>query len=413
MWYYNRYLVWSKYLFFVCNEIFRYFRLFWRDDMDNIIFFDNASTTKIDDSIMQDLNKINDEYFYNCGALYKEGRRSHDFLESCRSKIKHCINADDDSTLVFTGSATEANNMALLGVLKKNTRKVLVSMGEHPSVYNTALEIKARGYNVEFVNLDKTGKVDIDDFKNKMTTDVDLVSIMYVSNETGAINNIKYLVEIAKEINPKVIFHCDAVQALGKIDVDVEDLGVDMLTMSAHKIHGCKGVGALYVQKDLKIKNTIFGGGQELGLRSGTENILGVYTFAKACEIAENNLKKNYEYVLGLKRYFLEKLESTNIKYFLNSFDDNSPYVISISFKKCRAETLLYKLNDLGVCVGNGSACSSKKKGNRILENMGLSQDKIEGNLRISFSRFNTVEEIDSFVEKLEICVNDYLNKAR
>jgi cysteine desulfurase len=374
------------------------------------MFFDNASTTKIDDNIIAELKNINDEFFYNPGGLYAPGRRVKSLLEEYRKSILDNLNAS--GYLIFTGSASESNNLALWGVLKKNTRKILVSMGEHPSVFNVALEMKNRGYNVEFVNLNKTGSVDIDDFKNKMTSDVDIVSIMHVSNETGAINDIEYLVSIAKDINPKVIFHCDGVQAVGKIPVNIDELGVDLYTMSAHKIHGMKGVGALYVNKKILLKPIVFGGGQEQGLRSGTENILGIFTLKQAVCYAIENQSKNYNHVLMLKRKFLEKLYDSKIDFRLNSSDESSPFIVSLGFAGCRAETILNMLSDRGIYIGNGSACSSKKLGNRILENMGVDRAHIEGNIRISFSRHNTEREVDSLVENLVMVVNEYRSKV-
>ena len=376
------------------------------------MFFDNASTTKIDDEIIDRLSDFNNEYFYNPGALYADGLKTKYKLDEFKKTMLECLQSDNGK-IVFTGSATEANNMALFGTLRKNTRKILISMGEHPSVYNTAIEIKNRGYDVEFVKLDRSGKVDIDDFKSKMTSDVDFVSIMNVSNETGAINDIASLVSIAKDVNPNVIFHSDGVQAFGKIEVNIDEIGVDLYTISAHKIHGSKGVGALYVKNGVALKPIIFGGGQEENLRSGTENMLGIYTLVEASKISTNNLEKNFEYVSSLKNYFLSKISESNLHYNLHSFEENSPYIVSISFLGCRAETLLNKLSDFGICVGNGSACSSKKKSNRVLEGMGLTSKDVESNLRISFSKFNTFEEIDFLCEKLIYCVNDYLSKTK
>ena len=375
------------------------------------MFFDNASTTKIDEKIIEQLSYINDEYFYNPGGLYKNGRNSRIFLDNCRNKVMGLLNGS--GSLIFTGSATEANNMALFGVLKKNTRKVLVSKGEHPSVYNVALEIKNRGYDVEFVELGADGSVNLQDFKSKMTEDVDIVSIMMVSNETGAINDIRELCDYAKSVNPNVLFHCDAVQGVGKIDVDIDDLGVDMLTMSAHKIHGCKGVGALYIKKGIKIKPIIFGGGQENELRSGTENILGIYTLAKAVELAVDNLDDNMLYVNSLKKLFLSKIVHSGLKYVVHSVDTGSPYIISISFLGCRAETILNMMSDRGICIGNGSACSSKKSGNRILESIGVPHAEIESNLRISFSKYNTAEEVECLVKNLIEVVSEYLDRVK
>ena len=381
------------------------------------VFFDNASTTKIMPEIAEELVCFNNDYYFNPSALYyhlhRMGEQNKPTLENMRQSILKCLGGDNGK-LIFTGSATEASNLAIFGSVKKNTRKILVSMGEHPSVYNSALELKNRGFDVEFVNLDKTGKVDIDDFEKKMTEDVDFVSIMHVSNETGAINDIARLVSIAKDVNPKAIFHCDGVQAFGKINVNVDDLGVDMYTISAHKIYGSKGVGALYVKNKVSLKPIIFGGGQESGLRSGTENLIGIYTLYRASQIVTKNLDENYNKILNLKNLFLQKLTKTNLKYALHSFEDNSPYIVSVSFEKCRAETLLNMLGDYdNIYVGNGSACSSKKMGNRVLESMGVSKSDIEGNLRISFGLYNTPEEVEYLVQKLSERVNMYLTNAR
>ena len=375
------------------------------------MFFDNASTTKIDLDLFESLVKDNDQKFYNPGALYSFGREVKKELELSRQQILNGLGATSGK-LIFTGSATEANNLALFGTLKKNTRKILVSQGEHPSIYNSALEIKSRGYNVQFIPLTKEGNVDIATFEELMDEQVDLVSIMHVSNETGAVNDISKLVEIAKGVNPKVIFHCDGVQALGKIKVNIDALGVDMYTISAHKIHGMKGVGALYVANSIRLKPIIYGGEQENGLRSGTENVLGIKLFSCVVDNAVKNQKANFEKITALKNRLLELLENSGIEYILNSYETNSPYVLSISFKNCRAETLLYMLDDMGIMVGNGSACSSKKSGNRILEAMGRTNKEIEGNLRISFSKYNRIEEIEILAEKLILCVKNYLKNT-
>lgn len=375
------------------------------------MFFDNASTTKIDKDILKYFDSINDDFYYNPGALYYTGRNVRKRIDTYREKILKNLNGT--GKIVFTGSATEANNLALLGVVKRNFRKILVSMGEHPSVYNTALELIQRGYNVEFVPLNKYGVVDIKVFEKYMTPDVDFISIMHVSNETGAVNDIANLVYVAKSINPNVIFHSDGVQAVGKINVDIDDIDVDMYTMSAHKIHGMKGVGALFVKNNIKLKPIIFGGGQESGLRSGTENILGIFSLNVAVENSIKNLDNNYSFVKLLKDKFLSELQRSNLIYSLNSFEGNSPYIISISFDGCRSETLLNMLNDKGVFVGNGSACSSKNSGNRILDSMGVSKTDIEGNLRISFSKYNTLEEVYTMSKILIETVDEYLHKVR
>lgn len=374
------------------------------------MFFDNASTTKIDDEIILDFKKLNDDYFYNPGGMYVKGRDCRDLIDEYRKKILNSLNAEGQ--LLFLGSATEANNLAIFGSVKKNFKKILISIGEHPSVYNSALELIQRGYNVEFIKLNKFGIVDFEDFKAKMDKDVGFISIMNVSNETGAINPIQKLVDYAKNVNPNVIFHSDGVQAVGKIDVDIDALGVDLYTLSAHKIHGCKGVGALFVSSKVKLKPIIFGGGQEYGLRSGTENLLGIYSLYKAVENSVDNLDTNYNNVSQLKECFLNGLKESNLNYSVHSDNDCSPYIISISFEGTRAETILNKLSDKGVFIGNGSACSSKKSGNRILESMGVSRGEIESNLRISFSKNNSLDEVKRLVVELILVVKDYLQKV-
>ena len=377
------------------------------------MFFDNASTTKVDKEIIEKVNELNDEFYYNPSSLYSAGRRVKKLIEECRGNILNCLNAVRGTGLVFTGSATEANNIALLGSVKKNTKKILVSSVEHPSVYNTALELKNRGYDVEFLKVNSNGVIDIEYYKSKLSKDVDLISVMHVNNETGAVNDIAYLVELAREINPNVIFHSDGVQAVGKIEVDLDDLGVDLYSMSAHKIHGFKGVGALYIKNQSKLKPIVFGGGQENNFRSGTENLLGIYSLSKAIENAVENQIKNYKHILNLKNNFINEMALSGLEYVLHSKDKNVPNIISISFKSCRAETLLNMLSDSKIFVANGSACSSKKSGNRVLESMGVSLQDIEGNLRISFSKYNTVDEVNKLVEILKIVVNKYLLNAR
>ena len=375
------------------------------------MFFDNASTTKMDNDILEGMMKLNEDCFYNPGALYTNGRKVRSLIDESREVVKKCLNFDGD--VIFTGSATEANNLAVHGSVNKRFKKVLVSVGEHPSIYNSIMELKNRGYDVETVNLTSTGIVDEKDFINKMTNDVGFVSVMYVSNETGAVNDIERLVSIAKDINPKVIFHCDGVQAVGKIPVDVDGLGVDLFTVSAHKIHGMKGVGALLVRKGVLLKPMVYGGGQEYGLRSGTENLMGIVSLSMAIEKECKSIAENYAHVAKLKNILLEGLKDCPFDYQVFSDVHASPYIVSIGFKNCRAETLLNMLNDEGVMVGNGSACSSKKSGNRVLESMGFSKDYVEGNIRISFSKDNTAEETYSLVNCLKNVVVLYLNKAR
>lgn len=378
-----------------------------------MIFFDNASTTKVNNEVLEDFKFFNENYFYNPSAIYKSGQEVSKLINKARLDIVSYLGGGKFDNFIFTSGATEANNMALRGLLKNKNSKILVSVVEHPSVYNVANELKNQGYNVEFVNVNPDGRINIEDFENKIDSNTSLISIMHVNNETGAINDIKNLVKIAKAKNDKIIFHCDGVQAFGKIKVNVTALGVDLYTISAHKINGLKGIGGLYVKNGINIKPILFGGGQEKMLRSGTENTAGIYSFAKTCKLATENLIGNYENVVELKNYLLENLkEIKDVKFNLTQNENVSPYILSISVENCKAETILNMLEDRDIIIGNGSACSSKHKDNRILSSMGIKMKDIEGSLRISFSSNNTIQEIKYFVKEFEDIINIYLKST-
>ena len=378
-----------------------------------MIFLDNASTTKIHDFIIDKMSKLNNDSFYNPSALYSKGVEVNRLIANYRDQIKVALKADMFDNVIFTGSATEANNMAIRGIVKKNSGKILVSQGEHPSVYNVANDLVSQGHNVEFIKLTKEGYVDFEDFKSKMDKNTSFVSIMHVSNETGAINDIKKLVEYAKSVNPNVIFHSDGVQALGKIKVNLKALKVDLYTISAHKINGMKGVGALYIKNGINLKPLVLGGGQEFNLRSGTENILGIMTLVEATNYAVEHQLEHYNKILSLKQRFIEELDKYGIDYVLHSFEENSPYIIAIGFQGVRAETLLHKMDEYGVLIGNGSACSSKKSGNRILSSMGVDQKVIESSVRISFGIYNDENDVVEAANLLNKCIIEYKEKVR
>lgn len=373
-----------------------------------MIFLDNASTTRIYDEALEEYNRYSKDCYYNPSSLYGAGSDISMDINKTRAEMLKMLGASSFDKIYFTSGATEANNMAINGVLRKNMGKLLFSYAEHPSVFNVAKELQSKGYDVEFVKLTKDGVVDEEDFKSKIVG-ASFVSIMHVCNETGAINDIKKLVRIAKRENKNIIFHSDGVQALGKIPVNISDLGVDMYTMSAHKIHGPKGVGALYVKDKINLKPLVFGGGQEFGLRSGTENSCGISAFKVAMEIALKRLNDNYNHVLHLKNLFINELTSDFDNYKIISTDKCSPYILSFAIPNVKAETTLHMAESEGVLISNGSACSSKKSGNRILEAMGVSSDIIKGSVRVSFGEFNTDEEVVQAAKVIKTTCTRYL----
>ncbi len=357
-----------------------------------MIFLDNASTTKIYDEALKEYNEQSVNNFYNASALYKSGSDVLKQINKARANLIKLLGGSTIDNLIFTSGATEANNMAVNGSIRKNCGKLVFSYAEHPAIFNVAKNLQNQGYNVEFVDLTKDGVVDEEDFKQKIKG-ASFISVMHVCNETGAVNDIKRLVRIAKTENKDVIFHSDGVQAFGKIAVNVKDLGVDLYTISAHKIHGPKGVGALYVKKGINLKPSVFGGGQEFGLRSGTENTCGILAFNVAAQKIVENQKINFSCVTKLKEEFLREL-TNNFDVIINSTNACSPYIISFAVLKVKAETILHMAEEQGVLISNGSACSSKHTDNRILSAMGIDANTIASSVRVSFSEFNTTNEV-------------------
>lgn len=372
-----------------------------------MIFLDNASTTKIYDEALEEYINFSKNSYYNASSLYKNGVDVSVKINNARKGIIKLIGGSVFDNLIFTSGATEANNFAINGVVRKNMGKLLFSIGEHPSVYNVALNLSNLGYNVEFVNLTKEGVIDEADFIKKLDG-ASFVSIMHVNNETGAINDIKKLVQLAKTKNPKIIFHCDGVQAFGKIKVNVSALGVDLYTISAHKIHGPKGVGALYVKKGINLKPLIIGGGQEFNFRSGTENTCGIVSFYKACEISVNNIDKNLEHVKMLKQEFIKNI-CDNFDAVINSSNNSLPYIVSFAVPKVKAETILHMAENEGVLISNGSACSSKHTDNRILKAMGVSSQVITSSVRVSFSYDTKIEDVIKACDVIKQTCKNYI----
>lgn len=368
-----------------------------------MIFLDNASTTRIDKQVNDLIYKTNQDDFFNPSALYEKSMMVKSKITSAISNICKMLNTPNEN-LIFTSGATECNNTVINGFVSGNKKaEYIFSMGEHPSVYEVAKSLQNQGHIVHFVDLNSDGSVDTEKYKALLNPNTHFVSIMHISNETGAVNDVKQLCSLAKKVNPNCIFHCDGVQAVGKIKVDIKDLGVDAYSTSAHKFHGPKGVGFLYIKNLNKFKPYILGGGQQNQLRSGTENISGILATELALKIATENLDENYKKVKHFRDLFVEKLQNSSIKdYKINqNFNFNSPYVLSVSFKGLKGEVIQHTLEKYNILIGTGSACSSKKSNNRTLQNMGVEKKYIEGSIRISFSNDNTTDEVNFASDKL------------
>lgn len=373
-----------------------------------MIYLDNASTTPLLEEAGKTFLEFAGKNFYNPSAIYSKGAEIARAIQSAKETISKALGTSFNDNIIFTGSATEANNLAIMGAYRKNFGKMLFSYAEHPSVFNVAENLLKQGVNVEFINLQPNGEIDYADLEKKLDEGVSFISVMAVCNETGAINDLKRIRELKNRYCPKAIFHSDGVQAFGKIKINVDYFGVDLFTVSGHKAFAPKGVGALYVRDKNLLKPIVYGGGQEYGIRSGTENVPAIMAFKTAVEHF-GNIKENYNKVQDCFNAFLEQIDKNGVK--INSF--HSPYVLSLSFAGVNGETLVHMMEQKDILISRGSACSSKKSGNRILENMGLSNEQILGSVRVSFSKNTSLEEAKIAGAALNECYKILKEKLR
>lgn len=362
-------------------------------------YFDNAATTRVDDSVAEIVNKFNGEIFFNPSANYFSSVDVHNRLEEARKKILSCLRGYN-GRLIFTSSGSEADNQAIFCSKKRKNSNVVITGSEHPAVYKSALHLKNLDFEVRIAPVDGVGRVKEEDFLRLIDENTVFVSVMHVNNETGGINDIKTLVEKAKSINPSILFHSDGVQAFGKIPVHLADLGVDLYSISGHKIGAPKGVAALYVKQGVSVSPLIFGGGQEQGARSSTENVSGIMSFAFAAERALSELDNNLEKYRKFGNILRNELSAiSEIKWIT---DENcSPHVLTFAFKTVRGEVMQHALEVQGVLVGTGSACSARRSHDRIPSALGL-KEYSDGLLRVSFGRENTQDEVVVLAEKIK-----------
>jgi cysteine desulfurase len=371
------------------------------------VYLDNSATTKPAPEVVQAIRETWEEYFGNPSALHRKGLEAEKMLKKSRCQLAEAIGAADNE-VIFTSGGTESNNLAIFGVLKKLRQRgnhLLTSKIEHPAVRNVFKELEHEGYQVTYLGVDASGRIDPDELRAGLEQKPVLVSIMLVNNETGSIQPISNIGATLTDIKPKPIFHVDAVQAFGKVPFQVRDLNVDLLSLSGHKFHGPKGTGALYIRKGIPMAPLLFGGGQEGGLRSGTENVPGIVSMGVAAELAWAHLAENAAKMINLKRQLLNYLESGIEPVRINSPDEPqfAPHILNVSFPGIKAEVLLHALEQDGIYVATGSACGSKKKTpNHVHQAIGLSEAESEGTLRFSFSIYNTETEINYVGEKLK-----------
>ena len=363
-----------------------------------MIYLDNAATTRPDAEILLKNKDIYGENFFNPSALYRGGLDAKKRIETAREQIAAYFPKDYE--IVFTSCGSEADDTAILSFCKRGN--FVTTAGEHSAVYQTFKALKARGADVRFAELNENGSVNESNLLSLIDDKTTFVSVVHVNNETGAINDINTLAEKIKALNPSVIFHSDGVQAFGKIPFSLGKC-VDLYSISAHKIGGVKGVGALIKRKKLNLTPLIYGGGQESGLRSGTENVFGIAVFGDAAEKKRKNLKDNYEIAKNNKSLFLSLIKDDDLKIITSR--NSSPYIVSLSAVGLRGEVILHMLEEKGVIVGTGSACSSRNRYSRVLAACGYDKAVLDGALRISTTAETTEEELRICAEDLLGCV--------
>ena len=369
-----------------------------------MIYLDNCATTKPDREVVDVMMKALTEDFANPSSLHSFGLRVEKEIEEARKNAAGLIGAQADE-IYFTSGGTESNNIAVHGVILKNKRKgkkIITSAIEHASIDDQFKHYKELAYEVCYLDVDETGAVDVEKFKEEVNDDTILVSLIYVHNELGTVNKVKELFQIAKAKNKDILCHVDGVQAVGKIPVNVKDLGCDTFSFSSHKIYGPKGMGALYKKRDLKLESLVIGGGQEKGLRSGTENVPGILGFGKACQLTKRDLDKRLDHAKEIKEYLLKKLEENLEDYRINTPENATDFIVSLSILDIRAEVLLHYLEGDEIYISTASACTSNgTHKSTTLKAIGLADKYAEGTIRICTSKDTTKEGIDIFVEKL------------
>jgi cysteine desulfurase len=381
----------------------------------DLVYFDNAATTPVLSEVIQEMVPYLGYHYGNPSSQHSFGFDTSRAIEKARSHVAQLIGSSPNE-ITFTSGGTEANNLAIkgsvsrIGINNDNERAVLISSSiEHDSVLQPFNSLKAQGFVVKFAEVNSEGIIKLESLLDILRQDKTmLVSIMLANNEVGTIQPIRELAKITHE-NSNALFHCDAVQALGKIPIDVKHLGVDLLSLSSHKIYGPKGVGALYVRDRDQLNPLIDGGGQEKSLRSGTENVYGIVGFGEACRIATANLIDNGRIVKKLRDYLINRVLSAIPRCHLHgSISERLPNNAHFSFPGVKGEDIIVKLNEYGIAASTGAACSSNKaKPSHVLKAMGLSLLEIEGSLRLTLGHQNTMYEVERVVLALEEIIRE------
>lgn len=371
-----------------------------------LIYCDHAATTPVKTEVLNEMLPYFSENYGNASSIYSIGRRSKRAIDMARSRVAIAIGAKDKE-IYFTSCGSESDNLALKGYAKansKNGKHIITTKIEHPAILNTCKTLENEGFEITYLNVSSNGLINLEELKNSIKPETILISIMFANNEIGTIQPIKEISKIAKENN--IVFHTDAVQAVGNVKINVEELGIDMLSMSAHKFYGPKGMGALYVKEGIEFSRIQDGGHQENNKRAGTENVAGIVGLGKAIEIANLNIENYNSKLKKLRNYFISEITSKYPRAKINGdLENRLPGNINISFPNVDGEELLLKLDNLGICASAGSACSSGSSDpSHVLLAIGLEKSYIDGTLRFTLGEENSIEDMQ-YVVKLLITI--------
>ena len=371
-------------------------------------YLDNAATTRPFDSVREIMLKTMELDFANPSSMHKKGMEAEQYIKDAREKIAKTMKVDPKE-LIFTSGGTESNNLALIGTALANKRAgnhIITTKIEHPSVHEPILTLKDLGFKVTFLEVDENGHVDVNQLLEAICEDTILVSIMMVNNEIGAVMDVSTISKLIKKKKDDILFHVDAIQAYGKYRIYPKRMGIDMLSISGHKIHGPKGIGGLYVRDKVKIKPIIFGGGQQKGMRSGTENVPGIAGLGVAAEEIYENHEEKIKHLYELKKTLIDeisRLPDTQINGVGDDLYETAPHVVSVSFKGIKSEVLLHALEERGVYISSGSACSSNHPAlSGTLQAIKVKKELLDSTIRFSFSVFTTMDEINYAVDQLK-----------
>lgn len=366
-------------------------------------YFDNSATTRVKDEVFKEMIPYLSIEYGNPSSLYSIGRSAKRAISEARRRVASLINCSPEE-IYFTSCGSESDNTALKGIAYANKEKgnhIITSKIEHPAILNSCKSLENKGFKISYIDVDKDGMLNLEKLESEITNQTILISIMYANNEIGTIEPIKEIAQIAHSHG--IIFHTDAVQAVGNIPIDVRKMNIDMLSLSGHKLYAPKGIGALYVKSGIEFERFMDGGHQEKNKRSGTENVAEIVALGKACQIAEKNIEQYQQKLKNLRDYCLNKIQEKIPDIHINgTIERRLPGNINISFKDLNSGELLLKLDEVGICASGGSACSSKEASpSHVLTAIGLPSELSKGALRLTFGDYNSIEDVDYLVENL------------